>query len=141
MTKFKVSQMGRAGNGYNREFTVRQYAFAECREAGVSRLTYRSDDEVRDLPGPDMKGVRKAMGNRRLVSDLYENQGVTVLPEYICAQACLGTGKFGARFVSKAAATRRMAKGRCVACQRNHFSAEKCRRVLGHTAAAARPIA
>ena len=68
----------------------------------------------------------------------YENEGITVFPEYVCAQACLGTGRFAARAVSKAAAERRQQEGRCLACQRNHFSRKKCRQMLGHTAPAAK---
>ena len=134
MTKNQVCQLKESSQVYNREWTFRQYALAEGRAHGIQRLHYGREDAVCNLPGPDLKNVKKKLGMTRRISDLYEKDGVTVCPEYICMAGCLEEGRFGANAVSSAAALRRMKRGRCQVCFDQHVSTWKCRVELGHTA-------
>ena len=91
MVRYNVPHMVKAG--YNKEWTFRSYQVAACRLNGIQRLSYGPTDIVSMLPGPDGWNARRTLGPERIVADLYNNQGITHYPEYICLVACLRGGK------------------------------------------------
>ena len=127
---------------YNRQWTFCQYQLSECRINKDQRLSYSQEDTVSMLPGPDVKNVRKRLGMERPLKDLYENQGFSYQPEYICMTGCLHTGRFKERRVSGGDAKRRVSvSGRCSRCVAGHRTRYYCRVRMHHVAAAApRPV-
>ncbi len=139
LSELRVCQLSSGvGLQYNRQFSFRMYQLSESRCLGIQRLAYLSTDVVGSLPGPDGKGVRRIIGAGRPVADLYEKEGVKVFPEYVCAAACLGSGRYREALVSKREARRRLAIGpRCAACKAGRRGAKYCRIKQRHTAPAA----
>jgi hypothetical protein len=136
-TKHRVCQLAvKSAVQYNREWTFRSYVVPHARSLGVLKLYHSSTDVVSDLPGPDMMGARSILGASGRIDDLYEKDGISVAPEYVCAQACLSTGRFKGNAVSSGPAQMRLKLGACVVCTAGCRGARMCRIELGHTAPA-----
>lgn len=115
LTEFGVCRLAtNYGDQYSRQWTFRQYQLAECRFNGVQRLSYSKGDTVSMLPGPDKKKTRQRLDLRRPLADLYDHQGFSCCPEYICMAGCLRTGRFQERSVSAREESKRLSvSGRC----------------------------
>ena len=105
-------------------------ALGEARHFGIMRLYVSSEDPVRDLPGPDLTGIKEQLGPDNRIVDVIRRYGIRVRPEYICMAACLSKRCVSTRLREQ----RRVSLGRCEVCARRHYSVHYCRIQCGHTA-------
>ena len=134
-TKHGTRQLATStGDQYNRFWTFRQYQISECRVLGIARLWYSPTDTVSMLPGPDQKGVRKKLGAKRTLQQLYKQDGCVHQPEYVCLSYCLNQGQFRSSCVRQ---TKKVIAGRCVKCARDHRTRHMRRIIWKHKAPAA----
>ena len=127
----RVPQLTTPGSrSYNRQWTFRVYALAQARHFGINRLYVSAQDRVRDLPGPDLHGIKGLLGEDNCIQDVIRFHGISVRPEYICMAACLSHGRAAVTLSAQA----RTLSGRCDLCARRHYSTNYCRIVRGHTA-------